>query len=142
MASTDISAFATAQLSLLDAELQAEIAETSTLVSQSSPTALQRAGRALLNLLVTSQRTGLGGKTVIDLELDPAVGGGDLPEHGLRTGDIVSVQGQASSSAKKREKGDLERKGVEGVLVKVAATHVAVALGHEDGDVPGGKLWL
>jgi len=142
MASTDIPAFATAQLSLLDAELQAEVAETSTLLSQSSPTSLQRAGLAILNLVVSSQRTGLGGKTVVDLELDPAVGGGDLPEHGIRTGDIVSVQEQPSGSAKKKEKSDLQSKGAEGVVVKVAASHVAVALGREVGDVPGGKLWV
>lgn len=142
MASTDIPAFATAQLSLLDAELQAEVAETSTLLSQSSPTSLQRAGLAILNLVVSSQRTGLGGKTVVDLELDPAVGGGYLPEHGIRTGDIVSVQEQPSGSAKKKEKSDLQSKGAEGVVVKVAASHVAVALGHADGDVPGGKLWV
>ncbi len=142
MASMDISAFATAQLSLLDAELKAEVAETSELVSQTSPTNLQRAGYAVLNLLVASQRTGLRGKTVIDLELDPAVGGGDLPEHGIRTGDIVRVSEQPSGSAKKKEKTDMERKGVEGVVVKVAASHIAVALGHEDGDLPGGKLWL
>lgn len=142
MASTDIPAFATAQLSLLDAELQAEVAETSTLLSQSSPTSLQRAGLAILNLVVSSQRTGLGGKTVVDLELDPAVGGGDLPEHGIRTGDIVSVQEQPSGSAKKKEKSDLQSKGAEGVVVKVAGSHVAVALGREDGDVPGGKLWV
>jgi len=142
MASTDIPAFATAQLFLLDAELQAEVAETSTLLSQSSPTSLQRAGLAILNLVVSSQRTGLGGKTVVDLELDPAVGGGDLPEHGIRTGDIVSVQEQPSGSAKKKEKSDLQSKGAEGVVVKVAASHVAVALGREDGDVPGGKLWV
>ena len=142
MASTDITAFATAQLALLDAELQAEVAETSELVAQTSPATLQRAGRAILNLFVASQRTGLGGKTVVDLELDPAVGGGDLQEHGIRTGDIVRVSEQPSGAAKKKEKSDLERKGAEGVVVKVAAGHIAVALGHEDGDLPGGKLWL
>lgn len=144
MASTDISAFATAQLTLLDAELQAEVAETTTLVSQFAPSTLQRAGRAILNLVVGSQRTGLGGKTVVDLELDPAVGAGDLPEHGIHTGDIVSVQEQPSGSARKKEKSTLQSRGVEGVVVKVAARQIAVALGNDDdGEVPGGgKLWL
>lgn len=142
MPSTDIPGFATTQLSLLDAELQAEVAETSSLVSQFSPAALQRAGLAILNLVLSSQRTGLGGKTVLDLELDSAVGAGDLTEHGIRTGDIVSVQEQPSGSAKKKERNDLKIKGVEGVVVKIAASHVAVALGHDEEDVPGGKLWV
>ncbi|KZF23554.1 P-loop containing nucleoside triphosphate hydrolase protein, partial [Xylona heveae TC161] len=142
MAPTDISSFATTQLALLDEELQAELAETSLLASQSTPTALQRAGVAVLNLAVDSQRTGLGGKTVIDLGLDPAVGGGDLPEHGIRTGDIVSVQEQPSGSAKKKEKTDLKKNGVDGVVVKVTASSIAVALDNEDADAPAGKLWV
>ncbi len=142
MTPTDISNFATTQLALLDDELQAEVAEASTLVSQSSPTSLQQAGVAILNLNVASQRTGLGGKTVIDLELDPAVGSGDLPEHGIRTGDIVSVQEQPTGSSRKKEKNDLKSKGVEGVVVKVASSHVAIALNKEDDDPPSGKLWV
>ncbi|KAF2838234.1 DNA helicase [Patellaria atrata CBS 101060] len=142
MKPTDIPTFAANQLTLLDAELKAELEETSLLVSQSSPTALQRAGVAILNLQVSSQRTGLGGKTVIDLELDPVVGGGDIPEHGIRTGDIVSVQEQPSGSAKKKEKNELVKKGADGVVLKVSPGTVAVALDKEEVDVPGGKLWL
>jgi DNA polymerase alpha-associated DNA helicase A len=142
MAPTSISAFATKQLQLLDAELKAELEENNLLVSQTSPTALQRAGLAIVNLSVSSQRTGLGGKTVLELELDSAVGPGDIPEHGIRVGDIVSVADQPSGSAKKREKADLKSKGVEGVVLKVTPKNVSVALDKEDADVPGGKLWL
>jgi DNA polymerase alpha-associated DNA helicase A len=139
---TDIPSFASTQLSLLSAELQAELDETSVLLSQSSPTSLQRAGVALLNLGITSQRTGLGGKTVVELELDPAVGGGDLPEHGIRTGDIVGLQEQPSGGAKKRQKTEIESRGAEGVVTKVGSARVVVALGKEDEEPPGGKLWL
>ncbi|KAI9835084.1 MAG: hypothetical protein M1819_002636 [Sarea resinae] len=142
MAAVDISAFATTQLSLLDEELKAELAETSALVSQSAPTSLQRAGVAILNLVVSSQRTGLGGKTVVELELDSAVGGGDIPEHGIRTGDIVSVQEQPAGSAKKKEKSELKKKGVDGVVVKITSAYVSVALSQEDEDIPSGKLWV
>ncbi|KAL1639928.1 hypothetical protein SLS58_007516 [Diplodia intermedia] len=141
---TDIPTFAAAQLSLLDAELQAELAETSLLLSAHPPQTLQRAGLAILNLHISSQRTGLGGKTVVELELDPAVkgAGAELPEHGIRTGDIVGVQEQPAGSAKKKEKSDLKKSGVEGVVLRVSAATVAVALDKEDVDVPQGKLWL
>ncbi|QDS76010.1 hypothetical protein FKW77_004806 [Venturia effusa] len=142
MKPTDIPTFATTQLELLDQELQAEVAESNTLIAQTSPTALQRAGAAIVNLNIGSQRTGFGGKTVLDLELDPAVGGGDLPEHGIRVGDIVGVQEQPSGAAKKKEKADFQRNGVNGVVLKVQPASVSVALDKEDVDVPGGKLWI
>ncbi|KAI9823780.1 MAG: hypothetical protein M1832_002337 [Thelocarpon impressellum] len=139
---TDVPYFAATQLALLDDELQAELSEVSTQVAGLAPSSLQRAGVAILNLTLSSQRTGLGGKTVIDLELDPAVGGGQLPQHGIRTGDIVAVQGQPAGSAKKQVKSELRAKGVEGVVTKVASTNIAIALSKDEEDVPSGKLWV
>lgn len=144
---TDIAAFATSQITLLDAELQAELSETNVLLSSHSPTALARAGLAILNLNVSSIRTGLGGKTVVELGLDPAVVAKgekpDIAEHGIRVGDIVAVQDQPSGSAKKTEKRELEKKGAEGVVLRVRREHIEIVLDKEDADVPsGGKLWM
>ena len=145
---TDIPSFAASQLTLLDAELQAELSETNALLSSHTPTALARAGLAILNLTVTSLRTGLGGKTVVELGLDPAVvskgEAPDIPEHGIRVGDIVGVQDQPTGSAKKTEKKELEKKGVEGVVLRVRRENVEIVLDKEDADVPtgGGKLWM
>jgi DNA polymerase alpha-associated DNA helicase A len=144
---TDIPSFAASQLTLLDAELQAELSETNALLSSHTPTALSRAGLAILNLNVSSIRTGLGGKTVVELGLDSAVVAKgekpDIPEHGIRVGDIVAVQDQPSGSAKKTEKKDLEKKGASGVVLRVRRENVEVVLDKEDADVPtGGKLWM
>ncbi|KAJ4376240.1 hypothetical protein N0V83_001523 [Neocucurbitaria cava] len=144
---TDIPSFAASQLTLLDAELQAELAETNALLSSHTPTALGRAGLAILNLNVSSIRTGLGGKTVVELGLDSAVVAKgekpDIPEHGIRVGDIVAVQDQPSGSAKKTEKKELVKKGVEGVVLRVRRENVEIVLDKEDADVPsGGKLWI
>jgi DNA polymerase alpha-associated DNA helicase A len=144
---TDIASFATAQLALLDAELQAELAETNALLSSHAPAALSRAGLAILNLNVSSIRTGLGGKTVVELGLDSAVVGkgdkADIPEHGIRVGDIVAVQDQPSGSAKKTEKRELAKNGVEGVVLRVRRENVEIVLDKEDADVPSGsKLWM
>ncbi|KAJ4305735.1 hypothetical protein N0V90_001266 [Kalmusia sp. IMI 367209] len=144
---TDIPSFAATQLTLLDAELQAELAETNALLSSHTPTALSRAGLAILNLNVSSIRTGLGGKTVVELGLDPAVvtkgDKADIPEHGIRVGDIVAIQDQPAGSAKKSEKRDLAKKGVEGVVLRLRRENVEIVLDKEDTDVPtGGKLWL
>jgi DNA polymerase alpha-associated DNA helicase A len=141
---TDIPDFATSQLALLDAELQAELTSTSELLSHTAPTALQRIGSAILNLSVTSQRTGLGGKTVLELELESAVAtaDGNLPEHGIRTGDIVSVQDQPKGNERKKEIGDMRKKGVDGVVVKISSQKVSIALDDKDENSLGGRLWV
>lgn len=137
----DVSGFASTQLALLANEQAAEVAETSSLTAASSPAALFRAGLALLNLVVGAQRTGLGGKTVLELEPDSGVSA-ELPEHGIRVGDIVGVQEQPAGAAKKKEKNELKAKGVEGVVIRVGQKGVQVALDKEDPDVPSGRLWL
>ncbi|KAK3722529.1 hypothetical protein LTR37_002521 [Vermiconidia calcicola] len=139
---TDISTFATSQLSLLDKELQAELAETQLLTATHAPNTLQRAGLALLNLHVSSQRTGLGGKIVLELSLDPAVGGGGLPEHGLRAGDICAVAEQPKGAERKKEREGMEKQGVEGVVTRVHKESVTVALDRDEVEIPNGKLWL
>ena len=139
---TDISAFASRQISLLDKELQAELAETQLLTSTHSPNTLQRAGLALLNLNVASQRTGFGGRTLLELGIDPAVGAGELPEHGLRVGDICAVAEQPKGTERKKEREGIEKRGVEGVVTRVQNEAITVALDKEDADVPSGKLWL
>ncbi|RYP49651.1 hypothetical protein DL768_004693 [Monosporascus sp. mg162] len=141
----DIPAFASTQLALLDAELQSELQETSGLISNTSPGWLQRSGFAITNLVISSQRTGLGGRTVLELSPDSATSSadGELPEHGIRTGDIVLVSEQPAGSAKKREVKDLEKKGARGVVVKVKKDAVAVALDEEKEDASlAGRVWL
>lgn len=167
----DIPSFASTQLTLLSAELAAEIAETSELVGAHAPAALQRAGLALTNLVVNAQRTGYGGKTVLELGPDSATvtsassatsssssgqrGGGydgpELPEHGIRTGDIVLVSEQPAGSAKKREVRELEKKGAKGVVTRVGRGVVGVALDEDKGEenVVGtgglggsGRVWM
>ncbi|KAJ4394226.1 hypothetical protein N0V93_003443 [Gnomoniopsis smithogilvyi] len=141
-----IPTFASTQITLLAAEQASEIAESSALISLHSPAALQRAGLAITNLTVSSQRTGLGGKTVVELAPDAAVSSGDeLPEHGIRTGDIVLVSEQPAGSAKKREVKELERKGARGVVTKVRREWVGVALDEEREDALGslgGRVWV
>ncbi|KAL1837186.1 hypothetical protein VTJ49DRAFT_4177 [Mycothermus thermophilus] len=156
--SLDIPTFASAQLALLSAELAAEVAESSALVRLHAPAALQRAGVALTNLSVGARRTGLGGRTVIELVPDKATsssftdggGGPDLPEHGIRVGDIVLVTEQPAGTAKKREVKELEGKGTKGVVTRVGKGVVAVAVDEEkdgkggDEGVLGGekRVWM
>lgn len=143
--SIDIPEFATSQLSLLSAELAAETASTTLLLSSTSPTTLARVGLAITNLVVSSQRTGLGGKTLLELEQDHAIGNnGMLGEHGICVGDIVRVAEQPKGGEKKKEKLNMEESGAEGVVVRVGQQNVQIALGEGKGEEAGfgGRLWV
>ncbi|TIA72637.1 DNA helicase [Aureobasidium pullulans] len=144
MAPIDIPTFADKQLKLLAAELNAELEETALLTATHAPSTLARAGLAVLNLAISAQRTGLGGKSLLELSLDPAIAGTEteLPEHGLRVGDIVGVSEQPKGAEKKKERQDMEKKLVQGVVVKVLREIIVVALDKDEVDIPGGKLWL
>lgn len=144
MAPVNIPDFADKQLQLLAAELKAELDETALLTATHAPSTLARAGLAVLNLTVSAQRTGLGGKSLVELSLDPAIAGAEseLPEHGLRVGDIVGVSEQPKGAEKKKERQDMEKKQVHGVVVKAMREIIVVALDKDDIDIPGGKLWL
>ncbi|PHH62005.1 hypothetical protein CDD81_7629 [Ophiocordyceps australis] len=145
MAPVSIADFATTQLALLDDELQAQVAESSSLIASHAPASLQRAGLALTSLVVNARRTGFGGRTVVDLGPDAATATtSHLPEHGIRPGDIVLVAEQPAGSAKKREAQELERRGVRGVVVKVLRASLCVALdeGKEDEAVLSARLWV
>lgn len=140
----DIQDFATEQLDLLSVELAAETSISTDLISGNSPTVLKRVGLAILNLSISSQRTGLGGKTVLELEEDSAIRtAGAVLEHDLRTGDIVRIGEQPKGSEKKKDKNALEAKCVNGVIVKVSQHGLHVALDKEEQDVEGfgGRLW-
>lgn len=141
----DIPTFASTQLSLLSDELAAETASTSALLSSASPTSLSRAGLAILNLVVASQRTGLGAKTVFELEQDHALGNaGVIGEHGIRVGDIVRVGEQPKGNERKKAKAGMEGRGAEGVVVRVGQKGVQVALDKDEETLEGlgGRLWV
>jgi DNA polymerase alpha-associated DNA helicase A len=125
----NISLFASTQLTLLSSEHTTELTEQTTLISSLPPTSLARHGLALLNLLPSSQRTGLGGRTVLELQLDPALTtDGRLPSHRIRSGDIVRLSEQPSGAAKKKEKAGLRASGVEGVVHRVSETRLTIAV--------------
>jgi hypothetical protein len=61
-AALDGAKFASNQLELLEKERLSEVAEVSDAITLYSPSQLQARGHALLNLTISSVRTGLGGK--------------------------------------------------------------------------------
>ncbi len=60
----------------------------------------------------------------------------------MRVGDICAVAEQPKGAERKKEREGMEKRGAEGVVIKVQKEAVTIALDKEDADVPGGKLWL
>ena len=81
---------------------------------------------------------------MLELEQDRAIGNeGVIGEHGIRVGDIVRVGEQPKGGERKREKANMETKGCEGVVVRVQARGIQVALGEgSEEEVLGGRLWV
>ena len=148
-ADMDISHFATAQLSLLETEYAVETAQQTTLITSLPPTSLQRHGLALLNLTISTQHTGLGGRTILDLIPDSSISSvPTLPAHGLRSGDVIQLAPQPPGAAKKKEKASLSEQGVSGVVHRVTDTKLVVAVQGEGDDAAierlvgdGKRLW-
>ncbi|KAF8450085.1 P-loop containing nucleoside triphosphate hydrolase protein, partial [Kalaharituber pfeilii] len=138
--------FVSTQLSLLSLERQVDSLASLTLLSSLPPQHLAKHhGLAILNLNISSQRTGLGGKLLLELSLDSAYGS-IFPPHNIRTGDCVRIEEQPGGAAKKREKAVLKEAGVEGVVVGVGEARVTVAVKrrkHGAGLAAStGRLWV
>ncbi len=145
MRAIDIPSFAESQLSLLSAELTAETASTTLLLSSTSPKTLAGAGLAITNLSLLSLRTGFGGKTVLELEQDHAIGNnGELGDHGIRVGDIVKIGEQPKGGERKKEKVIMDKRGSEGVVIRVGNKGLQVALEDGNGveEALAGRLWV
>lgn len=147
----DIAAFAAAQLALLAREKAADTTQQAALTSQLPPAALVRHGLALTNLVPAGQRTGFGGRTLLDLEPDTAIiADGKLPPHGVRQGDIVRIEVQPAGSATRKEKSDIKDAGVEGVVQRIFDNKLSVAINPAADDsaavdrilTAGKRLWI
>ncbi|KAJ1508576.1 hypothetical protein HMI55_000324 [Coelomomyces lativittatus] len=89
---TEDSTFITQLIDALEREYQEELCSCNKLIKKYTPQQVQKAGLGLIHLKVSGTRTGLGGKCLVQLELDLNGGTGPLPANKLRVGDIVLVQ--------------------------------------------------
>ncbi|KAI9024494.1 hypothetical protein CLU79DRAFT_109557 [Phycomyces nitens] len=117
------------QISLVQKEKTIDVEETSRLLSTYSPLQLQKRGLALIGLKVTGMRTGLGGKSLIDLELaNPIKLPPVLPAHKITTGDIVGLDEY------KKDKPSKQSAQWSGVVLRVSDSKVTIALSQDTDD--------
>lgn len=131
----------------LKQEQTVDIEETHTLLSTLTPKRLNSKGLAVINLVISSVRTGLGGKTILDLSPDNAIASsGDINVGQIRTGDIAKVEIQPTESKKKKKQTAEEQDdSAEGVIVRTTAKVISVAIDEKhESKVAGltGRLWI
>ncbi|KAM3579924.1 hypothetical protein VKS41_007642 [Umbelopsis sp. WA50703] len=123
--SSAMESFIDSQIELVAQERKLEVEDTARLLSACSPAQLQKRGVALVALRVASMRTGLGGKSLLELELaQPLTDPPRLPSHKIRTGDIVGLQ-------EYRKDKPLSQTLLSGVVSKVTDTSVTIALSQD-----------
>jgi len=114
--------FASRQKELLQLEREAEVEEASLLLQGLPIRILCQKGVALQKLWISSQRTGLYGRTVVSLVQRNSA---DFPAHKITSGDIVGLIKQGDESSKVE---------VSGVVLEVRPSSISVAF-QEDSEV-------
>lgn len=151
----------------LDLEQAADIKQTTDLLTSLAPKKLSQKGLAIINLQIESIKTGLGGRTIIELKNDLSSNKDDRIETGdIRVGDIVKIEKMSSSTSssgnsskkkgkKSNSKSDFnnedddsatESKISEGVITRISQTSVIVTVDeqHEENILTllSTKVWI
>ncbi|QEL61755.1 hypothetical protein CJJ09_003911 [Candidozyma auris] len=117
----------------INLELQCDHVLTDSYLSKYTPKKLSSFGLAIINLTMTNMRSGIGGKSLIELSLDPAVSQPDeeIKAGTIRVGDIVQLNRMKNAAAKDA---DAESTALEGVVSRLSATSVTVSVEEDSSD--------
>ena len=129
-------------------EQKEDIALTTSYINNYPPKKLAQLGLGIINLQIVNIRTGLGGKTILELQLDSAFSDGEINTSTLRTGDIVQLAKMTSSALsnksekKKPSKNHKEESqtqdqsdvGIEAVVIKVSTQTISISVDESTDD--------
>lgn len=117
----------------INLELQCDNVLTDSYLLKYTPKKLSLFGLAIINLTMTNMRSGIGGKSLIELSLDPAVSQPDeeIKAGTIRVGDIVQLNRMKNAAAKDA---DAESTALEGVVSRLSATSVTVSVEEDSSD--------
>ncbi|MEZ5966630.1 MAG: IGHMBP2 family helicase [Planctomycetota bacterium] len=118
-----LDAFVALHTELLDLERRAEIDSVRVALASLADVELERRGLTLRRLVVADQETGAGGRTLLVLASSR---GADLPANRFGPGDTVTL----------RPNDDKNAEGTSGVVVRVRAASLTVAIDDDEADVP------
>lgn len=114
-------------------EQEEDVAQTTEYINAYPPKKLAQMGLAVINLNISNMRTGIGGKTILELQLDNAISNGDLSSASMKTGDIVRID-KMTKAKKKDEESKEKDESIEAVVVKVSNLTITVSVDESAGD--------
>ncbi|KAI5958095.1 hypothetical protein KGF57_002903 [Candida theae] len=118
-------------------EQEEDVAQTTEYINAYPPKKLAQMGLAVINLNISNMRTGIGGKTILEMQLDNAVSSGDLSSTSMKTGDIVRIAKMAGSERKKKRDDDEagnKDESIEAVVVKSSNQTITLSVDESTGD--------
>ncbi|CAK7901971.1 DNA polymerase alpha-associated DNA helicase A [[Candida] anglica] len=131
------------QVSLIEAfknaialEQKADSSLTEEYLKLYSPKKLSQLGLAVVNLVVSNLKTGLGGKTLIELQQDPATSSSpdeDIQPGTIRVGDIVKVSRMKASNVSNDTTTDSEAP-IEAVVTRINTKTITVSVEEDTND--------
>ncbi|KAI5963242.1 uncharacterized protein KGF55_003034 [Candida pseudojiufengensis] len=123
-------------------EQEEDVNQTSIYLNSYPPKKLAQLGYAILNLNITNVRTGISGKTILELQLDKSIANGEIDTSTMKTGDIVKIAKMIKESKKENKKKntdgdkDEDELAIEAVVVKVTNQQVTLSV---DGSINDDK---
>lgn len=129
-----ISEFAQEQISFIQSEQNTEVEETTAAYKQLSHKQLVDKGVAMFGLKLTSLKSGIGGRSL--LQFEAGIGGMErLPESSkFKVGDVVEVGKHENSKKKRREQDGVDTWNFSGTVSRVSEQAITVSIKH---DLPG-----
>ncbi|KAL6453383.1 HCS1 DNA polymerase alpha-associated DNA helicase A [Candida maltosa Xu316] len=122
-------------------EQQEDVSQTNAYINAFTPKKLAQLGLGIINLQIANIRTGLGGKTILELQLDPGFSDGEINTSTLRTGDIVKLSRMTTtttSTTKKKTKDNdddqQDSEGLEAVVLKVTTSMISISVDESTDD--------
>ncbi|GMM36036.1 ATP-dependent 5'-3' DNA helicase [Saccharomycopsis crataegensis] len=156
-------------LEAVSLERESDVELVNDLLAKLSTKKLSQQGLAILNLNISNIRTGLGGRTVVELANDNAVNSTeDIDSGEIRVGDIIKVEKIPSSTASKKKlsannkkstkgsksevklseknKNQVDLCTIEGVITKVSTKTIQLAIDEKFEDnllkLENERVWL
>lgn len=133
--------FVTRFKNAIELEQTIDTGQTNEYLELYSSKKLAKLGLAIVNLVIENLRTGLGGKTIIELGLDPALGSDKEIEMGsIRVGDIIKLDkmtspgGGKNDSGKDGDGGDVDTSDLSGVVTKINNKAISISIDEDSND--------
>jgi DNA polymerase alpha-associated DNA helicase A len=134
-------------LKCIDLERAADVEQTTLLLKTLPQKKLAIKGLAIINLITENVRTGLGGRTILELRNDLSFHESDsLVSGDIRTGDIVKIDKMSSSSKTKGKNDEDQKSACEGVVTRVSQQSIVITVNEEHDerilDIMNERLWI